>query len=279
MKIIKNILKVSAVCIALFLIGGFVYYLSYIKPFKEQMAKTMLVNFDMNLMIVHGGGGNSGILLLDSMVLVIDSKMDEAAIELHKKAINIAEGKPIVLVNTHYHPDHVGGNHLYEGATIVAGGNYNETMWKQETGLNQLPTIWVKDSLIIETKSEKISIVNIPNPAHTESDLVVYLHNKKVLFTGDVVLNKQIPMLLGSAKPHGYLSAFDYLSNRFELSTIIPGHGNMGSSKVFTDFKQYFLDMQEAKNNSSSADELIAKYETWTQLPFFMSPKATIRKF
>jgi glyoxylase-like metal-dependent hydrolase (beta-lactamase superfamily II) len=279
MKIIKTILKISAACIALFLIGGFVYYFNYIKPFKEQMAKTMLVNFDMNLLIVQGGGGNSGILLLDSMVLVVDSKMDEAALELHKIAKRMAEGKPIVLVNTHYHPDHVGGNHLYAGQTIVAGGNYTEQLWKQETGSNQLPDIWVKDSLIIETRTERISIVNIPNPAHTESDLVVFLNNKKVLFTGDVVLNNQIPLLQGSAKPQGYLSAFDYLSNRFDLNTIVPGHGNIGSKKVFSNFKQYFLDMNEASKNSTQKDALIAKYDGWAQLPFFMSPRATIRKF
>lgn len=279
MKIVKLILKISGVCIALFAVLGFIYYLNYIKPFKAQMAKTMLVNFDMNLMVVHGGGGNSGLLLLDSMVLVIDSKMDEAAQELYKMATNIAEGKPIYLVNTHHHPDHVGGNQLYKGATIIAGGNYTEASWKQETGSTQIPTIWVKDSLVIETRTEKISIVNIPFVAHTESDLVVYLHNKKVLFTGDIVLNKQIPMILGSSTPMAYLDAFTYLSNRFDLSTIVPGHGNMGSSKVFADFKQYFLDMQEAKNNPNQKDNLIAKYETWTQLPFFMSPQATIRKF
>jgi cyclase len=205
--------------------------------------------------------------------------MDEAALELHKIAKRMAEGKPIVLVNTHYHPDHVGGNHLYAGQTIVAGGNYTEQLWKQETGSNQLPDIWVKDSLIIETRTERISIVNIPNPAHTESDLVVFLNNKKVLFTGDVVLNNQIPLLQGSAKPQGYLSAFDYLSNRFDLNTIVPGHGNIGSKKVFSNFKQYFLDMNEASKNSAQKDALIAKYDGWAQLPFFMSPRATIRKF
>lgn len=279
MKIIKIILKALAICIALFAVAGFLYYFKYVKPFKEKLAETMLVNFDMNLMVIHGGGGNSGILLLDSMVLVIDSKMDEAAIELHKTVKKIAEGKPIYLVNTHYHPDHVGGNYLYEGNTIIAGGNYNEEIWKQGSGLNQLPTIWVKDSLVIETRTEKISIVNIPFTAHTESDLVIYLHNKKVLFTGDLVLNKQIPMLMGAAKPSSYLTAFEYLKNRFDLSTIVPGHGNIGSSKVFTDFRQYFLDMQEAKNNANQKDELIAKYDSWTQLPIFMSAQATIRRF
>lgn len=279
MNFVKTILKIFAACIVLFLIAGFVYFIQYIKPFKEQMAKTMLVNFDMNLMVVQGGGGNSGILLLDSMVLVIDSKMDEAAKELYETAKKISDNKPIVLVNTHYHPDHTGGNDLYSGQTIIAGGNYSLQQWKNETGSAILPTIWVKDSLIIETKSEKISILNMPSAAHTESDLVVYLHNKKVLFTGDLILNKQVPMIMGAGNTSGYLSALDYLRNRYPFATVVPGHGNMGSRKVFDTFSQYMLDMKEAAENSEKKDELISKYSDWTQLPFFMSHQATIRKF
>lgn len=279
MKLVKTILKISAACIVLFLLGGFVYYSQYIKPFKEQMSKTMLVNFDMNLMVVQGGGGNSGILLLDSMVLVIDSKMDEAAKELYATAKKISDNKPIVLVNTHYHPDHVGGNDLYSGQTIIAGGNYSPQQWKNETGSANLPTVWVKDSMVIETKSETISVLNIPNAAHTESDVVVYLHNKKVLFTGDLVLNKQVPMIMGAGNAPGYLTALDYLRHRYPFSTVVPGHGNMGSRKVFDTFSQYMLDMKEAAEHPEKKDELISKYSDWTHLPFFMSHNATIRKF
>jgi glyoxylase-like metal-dependent hydrolase (beta-lactamase superfamily II) len=97
-----------------------------------------------------------------------------------------------------------------------------------------------------------------------------------MLFAGDIVLNKQVPVLMESADPDGYMAAFDLLTKQFDIQKIVPGHGAIGGLEVMNNFRQYFIDMKTAASDDSKKDELIAKYKDWVQLPFFMSPDATI---
>ena len=279
MKKFKKILKwVGFLLLIAAVIGGSLYFI-YLRPFILKMKYTEVIKFDENLTIVKGGGGNSGILTSDSLVILIDTKMDEAALKLYEQTKTLAKNKPILVVNTHFHPDHIGGNDLYVNSKIIAGGNYSEEIWIKEATKKSLPNTWLKDRLTFKMGDETVSIINFGKDVHTESDVVVYLHNRKLLFAGDVILNKQAPVLMGKAKPEGYLWAFDWLSTNFDIQKVVPGHGEVGGIEVLTNYRQYFMDMKLAANKTTEKNALIAKYKDWGQLPFFMSPEATVRAF
>lgn len=53
----------------------------------------------------------------------------------------------------------------------------------------------------------------------------------------------------------------------------------MGGVEVINDMKQYFNDMKLAAADDSKKDALITKYKDWGQVPFLMSPDATISYF
>lgn len=253
----------------------------------HEMQVAIQVPIDNELTVVLGeGGGNSGILVSDSLVLVVDSKMGGAMgrlfgsagdKEFYKQVRRLAGNKPIVLVNTHIHADHAKGNYLYKGETIIAGGNYDKAMWAKENGDENMPTLWVKDSLTFKVGDETVTVLNMPFAAHTQSDVVVYLHNRKLIFTGDLVLNKKNPALFKryNASSDGYLKAFDLMQQRFDIQTVVPGHGNIGGPWLIENFRQYFKDMQAVANNDPNKDELIDKYRRWTYIPFLMSPSVT----
>ncbi|MDZ4668929.1 MAG: MBL fold metallo-hydrolase [bacterium] len=277
---IKTIFKVLGAIILLFALAGGLFFFIYVKPFIEKMEKTQIVNFDDRLTVIHGGGGNSGVFEGDSLVVVIDTKMEKASEELRELVSKIAEKKPLLVINTHFHPDHVGGNKLFAGSPIIAGGNYNEQIWSKETGTSEgMPTQWVKDSMVIQLGKETISIFNLPYDVHTQSDVVVYFHLRKVLFAGDIILNNTTPVIMGAGTPEGYLKALDQLNARYYLESIVPGHGSIAGIAVFDRFKQYFLDMKLAATDGEQRAALLEKYKDWTQIPFFMSPRATMRKF
>jgi glyoxylase-like metal-dependent hydrolase (beta-lactamase superfamily II) len=278
-KTIKTSFKVIGILILLFALAGGVFFYNYVRPFIHQMEKTQMVNFDDRLTIVQGGGGNSGVFEGDSLVIVIDTKMEKAADELYELANKIAKKKPILVINTHFHPDHVGGNKHFAKWPILAGGNYTVEAWKKETGATVLPTQWIKDSLLIQLGKETVSIFNLPENAHTQSDVVVYFHLRKVLFAGDVILNNTAPVIMGAGNAQGYLNAFDIVAKRYAFETIVPGHGSMGTLPVLDRFRQYFLDMKLAATDDNQRSALIEKYKDWNQIPFFMSPRATMRKF
>lgn len=278
---VRKILIRLALFILIVAGAGWVLFMIYINPFLQKMKHTSTLNYDPKLTLVLGGGGNSGILVSDSAVLVIDTKMREQAEELAKKVKILAGNKRIIIVNTHIHVDHTEGNKYYANATIIACGNYDKAFWIRENGNAGVPTVWVKDSLIIPMGDETVTIYNLPWAAHTQSDLFVYLQHRKMLFGGDVILNKQAPAMLDQfrADPYGYLRAFDSLSLRFNIEKVVPGHGEIGGPEVISDFKNFFIDMKVASLDQAKEKELLEKYKDWNQIPFIMSPKAAEERF
>jgi len=281
MKILKKTLKWLGIIILLLVAIGATLYMIYLRPFMQKMKQTNVVNYDKELTLVLGGGGNSGILVSDSLVIVIDTKMDDAAEQLFKTVKELAGNKPILVVNTHYHPDHSTGNSFYTGQTIIAGGNYTKEFWIKNAGEKTLPTQWLKHRMDIKMGDDTVTLLNLAKPIHTASDIVVYLHKRKMLFGGDVILNKQAPAIFGVADsdPDGYLATFDMLPKLFDIQKVMPGHGPIGGIEIIDNFRQYFLDMKMAANDVSKKDELVAKYKDWGQIPFLMSPGATISAF
>jgi glyoxylase-like metal-dependent hydrolase (beta-lactamase superfamily II) len=265
---------------AIVIIAAAVYYF-VLSPYLSKMSEVRTYAIDKDLTIFIGGGGNSGILNGDNAVLVIDTKMAQPSQDLFDTAKSIAGSKPIIVVNTHIHPDHVSGNWFYQGSKIYAGGNYTPEIWKTQASENSMPTDWVKTSIEFKIGDETVTLYNLPYPAHTQSDLLVYLHKRKMLFTGDVVLNSQAPALMkkNQASIDGYLKAFDDIPKIFSITTIVPGHGHTGGSDLIDIFRQYFLDMKMASRDPMKSNELKKKYSDWVQVPMFMSHDKTIEYF
>ena len=119
----KKILKWLGIGLLIFILIGAFAYFKYLRPFLSKMKQTEIVQIDKNLTIIIGGGGNSGIISSDSLVVVVDTKMDEAADMLYQKVMEIAGNKPLLVINTHWHPEHVNGNKFYKNATIIASWN------------------------------------------------------------------------------------------------------------------------------------------------------------
>ena len=60
MKGFKKVLKVLGIVVALLLLVAGSIYVVYLRPFMEKMKETAVVQYDKELTIVTGGGGNSG---------------------------------------------------------------------------------------------------------------------------------------------------------------------------------------------------------------------------
>ena len=276
-----NISRILAWFVGLVVIVGLLvglFYGIYVRPFLRDMMVMKTTHYDSHLTLVTGGGGNSGILESDSLVLVIDTKLKEGAKSFYDTVIKIAGKRPIVIVNTHIHSDHVEGNSMYQGQTIIAGANYNHEQWIKENGKKGLPTQWVKDSLIMQVGDETVTILNLGFNAHTQSDVVVYLRNRKMIFTGDLVLNGSAPGMFQryNSSSKGYLASFDTMESRFDIKTVVPGHGEVGGREVIDTYRDFFADMYVASLDNEKKSKLLAKYKDWKQIPIFMSADATI---
>jgi glyoxylase-like metal-dependent hydrolase (beta-lactamase superfamily II) len=237
---------------------------------------TDTVQFDKNLTIITGGGGNSGILVTDSAIFVIDTKMGKNAEKLYNMAKEKAGQKPIIVINTHYHMDHVGGNQFYKGSKIYLG-NYTKEFLEKNVKPEQMPTMLVVDSLIMNMGNETLMLYNL-GQAHTFNDMVVYLKNRKLLFSGDLIFYNVNPVLkkVSGADVDKWIDVLDKLSKTFEIKSIIPGHGKSGGKELITSMKTYFEDMKIAAANPDKEKEMLTKYKDWQTMPKMASPEYTI---
>jgi glyoxylase-like metal-dependent hydrolase (beta-lactamase superfamily II) len=245
-------------------------------PAVHFLMQEEIVPIDQSLTLILGGGGNSGIILGDSAVVVIDTKMMGASEDLYKLTREKAGPRPIIVINTHYHGDHVKGNKFFKGSRIYIG-SYEKDFLQNTIDAKNQPTDFVKDSLLIDLGSEKVHLYNL-GQAHTFNDLVVYLSNHNVLFTGDLIFNKVNPVLKeeSGASVSQWIQVLDIILSRWGDSKIVPGHGQAGNKDMVISMRQYFVDMTDAGIDSSKENQLKDKYKDWMTHPGMTSPEKTI---
>jgi len=85
------------------------------------------------------------------------------------------------------------------------------------------PDITVNSKKTLKVGKDVFEIYAIP-PAHTNTDLVIYWKNKKILFIGDLVYKERIPFMGDrNASSKGWLKTLKELKN-FDAITILGGH-------------------------------------------------------
>jgi len=201
------------------------------QPFQVKQLKP-------NVYWVEGGGGNSGIIIGDKGVIVIDAKTTEAGGKELLAAIAKLTPKPVTtLIETHSDGDHVNGAAAFpEGITIIA--HENDKM-EQEAALKaggrgappagHLPTrVVTKDKEKTKIDGVELELLHWA-PAHTSGDLVVYLPKEKIVFTGDIIAT-QLPDALIHLEKHG--SSEGWLTTARGMAALdadqyVPGHGEI----------------------------------------------------
>jgi glyoxylase-like metal-dependent hydrolase (beta-lactamase superfamily II) len=261
--IMKKVLIAAGCVVFIFLcIAG----LSFKKMFGSFMA-IETVQYDPQLKIYLGGGGNSIVLLSEdgSKALVVDTKMGAAA----KKLREDIHAQEITIVNTHFHKDHVGGNFLYPNAKIISGA-YTPEQWKSAAKNCRYPdeTIQPNQEIVMAIGSENVHIRNM-GQAHTWNDLVVYCENRKLLVTGDIVFLSMHPVLFTASGTNdaSWITILDSLVNRYPIAALIPGHGKVSDQSALASMKDYFVSIGDAVQNPGTRTELKQKFKSYFSLP------------
>jgi glyoxylase-like metal-dependent hydrolase (beta-lactamase superfamily II) len=159
----------------------------------------------------NGNMSNSCFVNMGTGYLVIDSgptyQYAKQAYEAMKKIKNL----PVFyVINTHIHDDHWLGNSYYAtmGAKIIGSSAFkNETpveMTRMQRRISSeayekttqiFPNIFVDKEKVLDFNGEKVYIKRVNKKAHTDSDLFVYIPNKKIVFAGDLIFNDRLPSI------------------------------------------------------------------------------------
>jgi cyclase len=227
------------------------------------------------------GIANVAVLTGDDGVLVVDTEM-ATNFEGVKTGISEITDKPIRLVlNTHYHFDHTGGNEkLAEGgALIVAHDNVRARMSTQQylkvMNLTHpsfpkiaLPVLTFSDSIHIHFNGEEIHAFHVA-PAHSDGDVIIQFRHANVVQMGDLLFTDRYPFIDvdndGSVK--GMLDALDLALVLFPKDTkFIPGHGPLCDRSGILEFKDLLITVRnrvrKQMDDGQTLEEIIASKPT-----------------
>jgi glyoxylase-like metal-dependent hydrolase (beta-lactamase superfamily II) len=197
-----------------------------------------------------GAVGNAGFVEADGSTVVFDAHLTpQAGAELRAAAEEIA---PVsLLVNSHWHGDHVRGNSAFPGVPIASSDKTRELIVRN--GLPQLDAMragrgdladegterWVgealdaglEQALPTETFAGSRALARGEllelGAGHTASDAVLWLADERVLFAADLVVVGSHPWL-GHGDPENWLRILDRI-DALAPERIVPGHGPVGT--------------------------------------------------
>ncbi len=209
---------------------------------------------------------NTGFLVGREGVVSIDTTSTERRTKDYLAAVARVTDRPIrTLVNTHHHGDHTHGNCLLPLATIIGHPLCREEIVK--TSFPPLAGIWsavewgdlrpsppfvtFDDQLTVWVDDLRVELHYIGTPAHTTNDVVAWIPERSVLFTGDLLFVGGTPFVpMGSVS--GSLAALDRL-RQFGAQTLVPGHGPVAGPPAIDDMAAYLTFVQETAFKGKAA--------------------------
>jgi cyclase len=206
-----------------------------------------------NVSYLEGQGGNVGLLIGDDGVLMIDDQFAPLSEKL-TAAIRALSNKPIrMLVNTHVHGDHTGGNENFGklGIDIVAHDNVRVRLSRGVNGAAPspavaLPVVTFGDTMSLHLNGETVTVGKLP-PAHTDGDSYIRFANADVIHAGDVFRTTGYPGVDGNngGTVKGTIEALQMLVDMAGPNTkILPGHGVVSTRDDVAMFRANTIEAQ-----------------------------------
>jgi len=185
-------------------------------------------------------GGNVLVYAAPDGAVLVDAQDGSLSDSLLVALAELDAGLPEVVINTHYHWDHIGGNGalLANGALAIAHENVPiqaavDTLiealdWHREAADSaSLPNRLLATDTTLLAASGPIEVNHRP-AAHTDGDLTVRVVAPNVIHTGDLVEVDAYPFIdwWAGGSLDGLIAAVDAILEESDEKTVfVPGHG------------------------------------------------------
>jgi cyclase len=250
------------------------------KPTVQQVGSGLYAYISEN-----DASANSTFLVGRAGILVVDTGLNAAEGTKLLTAIRQVSRLPVkFIINTHYHPDHQGGNAAVGPDAVVIATDF---MRDRTLALMQSPemkafhfrpanvTFQNQVTVYLDPYSAD---VYFPGKAHTSGDALVYFPEQRVLATGDLFLNRSSPAMdNGSAA--NWIQALDH-ALQLPLEHVVPGHFELGSKADLQRFRDYLSDLFQQvrimRQRGETLDQVrknihMGKYADFRQYPKYQA--------
>jgi glyoxylase-like metal-dependent hydrolase (beta-lactamase superfamily II) len=240
-------MKTASTVAATLLVAGSVFAQ---QDFSKVQIETVAVAPGVDMLVGAGGNigvssGKDGVLLIDDQYAPLTDKIRAAVAAISKDPIKL-------VVNTHWHGDHTGGNENLggTGSIIVAHENVRRRMSAEHfnpffnrttppSPEKALPVVTFTADVSFHLNGDELHVFHV-DPAHTDGDSIIHWKNANVFHMGDLFFSGGFPFidLSSGGNVDGVIAAADLvLARANDASKIIPGHGPLATKKDLTAYR------------------------------------------
>ncbi len=227
-----------------------------------------------------GAGGRVAVLFGPDGVLMVDTEDPQLAAKTLDAIRTFTNGPIKIVVNSHIHSDHTGGNAFFakQGAVIYSQENLREEMVNPPYGSKPdaagVPVSTYRygsagvapgtPAVTIHMNGETVDFIPMM-PSHTAGDTIVRFNKANVIYIEDFYRNFGYPFADhangGSIK--GMIEAVDLIQKLAGPdTTLIPGHGTLVTKKDLLGYRTMLVDIlgkvQKLRDGGKSLNEVLA---------------------
>lgn len=195
--------------------------------------------------------------------VTVDTTATEARTRAYRAAVAEVTDRPVrTVVATHHHGDHTHGNHLFDGAAVIAHAYCRERVLRDDYHLSlalfsgpewgdvrpAAPSMTFRDELTLWSGDRRIELRHPGRPAHTSGDVYAWLPDDRVLVCGDLVFHGGTPLLV-EGSPEGLARTLEELGG-LDPRTVVPGHGEVCGPEVIATVLEYVRWLQEVARDA-----------------------------
>jgi cyclase len=257
------------------------------------------------------GQSNSGFIQTPAGIALVDTTDDHHKMLAWLKQARLTPDDVSLVINTHFHADHVWGNQLFH-CPILAHRLCHESMieharedWtpalmeeyaKELEKANpsraaqvrsslegftvKLPTQTFEDRQDMDMGGTRLEIIHLGG--HTPCSSIVWVPSEAVLFSGDLIFTERYPYVFSATSITDWIAALDQLRT-LQPVKLIPGHGSVCTLAEVDALRAYFETTRALVREHASLghspeetadDPLFPRY---SELGYERSHKANIR--